>query len=215
VDQIVLSGGTYLTSSPGRRDNDTTILPVASASTIAVRAAAVATSAIHGAWQRITDATASSGFALSNPNTGQPKVSPALASPANYWEATFTAQAGVAYHLWVRLRAQSDSLANDSVHVQFSDSVAASGSTTMRIGTTSSAEVVLQNGSGDPSVHGWGWADNGWGALGANIQFATTGVHTVRVQQREDGAIIDELLLSPDAFLTASPGTRDNDVVRQ
>ena len=52
---------------------------------------------------------------MSNPNSGQLKVDPALASPANYWEATFTAQAGVAYHLWVRMRAQSDSLANDSV----------------------------------------------------------------------------------------------------
>jgi hypothetical protein len=37
----------------------------------------------------------------------------------------------------------------------------------------------------------------------------------VRVQQREDGAIIDELLLSPDAFLKGSPGLRDNDVVWQ
>jgi hypothetical protein len=152
---------------------------------------------------------------LSNPNNGQLKVDPALATPASYFEATFTAQAGVAYHLWIRMRAQSDSLANDSIHVQFSDAVTATGSSTMRIGTTSSAEIVLQNGASDSSVHGWGWADNGWGALGADIYFQTSGTHTVRIQQREDGAIIDEFLLSPDAFLRASPGARDNDVVKQ
>jgi PKD repeat protein len=215
VDQIVLSGGTYFTSAPGPRDRDATILPSTAPSTVTVRTASVGTSAIHGAWQRMTDATASGGSALWNTNSGQLKLDAALASPANYWEATFTAQAGVAYHLWVRLRAQSDSLANDSVHVQFSDSVTSSGSSTMRIGTTSSAEIVLQNGSNDNSVHGWGWADNGWGALGANIYFKTTGTHTIRVQQREDGAIVDELLLSPDAFLKGSPGARDYDVVKQ
>jgi PKD repeat protein len=214
VDQIVLGSATYSTSPPGPRDRDTTILPTATASTIAVRTASVGASAIHGAWQRITDATASGGSALSNPNRGQLKLL-AVATPANYWEATFTAKAGVPYHLWVRLRAQSDSFGNDSVHVQFSDSVTATGSATMRIGTTSSAEIVLQNGPNDSSVHGWGWGDNGWGALGVNIYFKTTGTHTVRVQQREDGAIVDELLLSPDAFLRASPGARDNDTVWQ
>jgi hypothetical protein len=215
VDQVVLGSATYFTSAPGPHDRDATILPVTTASTVTVRTASVGASAIHGAWQKITDATASGGSALSNPNNGQLKVDPALASPANYWEATFTAQAGVPYHLWVRMRAQSDSMANDSVHVQFSDSVTAAGANTMRIGTTGSAEIVLQNGASDSGVHGWGWADNGWGALGVNIYFKTTGTHTVRIQQREDGAIIDELVLSPDAFLKGSPGTRDNDVVKQ
>ena len=53
------------------------------------------------------------------------------------------------------------------------------------------------------------------GSSRTNIYFQTTGVRTVRVQQREDGAIIDELLLSPDAFLMGSPGLRDDDVVWQ
>ncbi len=55
-----------------------------------------------------------------------------LASPANCWEQTFTAQAGQRYHLWVRLRAQNDAVANDSVHLQFSDAVTSTGSVTMR-----------------------------------------------------------------------------------
>jgi hypothetical protein len=31
------------------------------------------------------------------------------------------------------------------------------------------------------------------------------------VQQREDGAIIDQIVLSPDSYLTTAPGSRRND----
>src|SRR5439155_503067 len=82
------------------------------------------------------------------------------------------------------------------------------GAATMRIFTTSSAEFVQQDGTSDTSDHGWGWADNGWGAIGVNVYFATTGTHTVRVQQREDGAIVDQIVLSPTTYLSASPGRR-------
>ena len=111
----------------------------------------------------------------------------------------------------MRLKAQDNFTGNDSVHVQFSGSVDSVGSPTWRIGTASSAEVVLQNGPSDPSVNGWGWADNGWGTLGGNIYFAADGAQTVRVQQREDGAIVDEIVLSPDTYLSSPPGPRDDD----
>ena len=124
---------------------------------------------------------------------------------------TFSAKAGVAYHLWVRLRAQNNSLSNDSIHLQFSDSVDSGGAAIMRTDTTGSAEVVLQDGPNGAADHGWGWSDNGWGALGANIYFATTGTHTVRVQQREDGAIVDQIVLSPGTYLTTAPGPRRDD----
>ena len=75
----------------------------------------------------------------------------------------------------------------------------------MRIGTTSSAEIILQNGSGDSSVHSWGWADNGWGVAGAPVYFASSGTHTLRVQQREDGAIVDQIVLSPGTYISAAP----------
>jgi hypothetical protein len=165
----------------------------------------------HGSWQTLADASAAGGSAKWNPNASTPKIVPALASPANYFEATFPASSGTAYHLWVRMRAEGNSLGNDSVHAQFSDSVDAGGFATRRIGTTSSAEVVLQNGDGDTADHNWGWADNGWNALGAHIYFATTGTHTLRIQQREDGAIVDQIVLSPDTYVTSPPGPRDND----
>ena len=124
---------------------------------------------------------------------------------------TFTATAGIPYQLRVRMRPQNNSTSNDSVHLQFSDSVNASGAPTMRIGTSSSSEVILQNGASAPGGHGWGWADNGWDITPIPIYFAATGTHTVRVQQREDGAIVDQIVLSPNTYMTTPPGARLDD----
>ena len=56
-----------------------------------------------------------------------------------------------------------------------------------------------------------GLADNGWNAPGSNIYFTASGTHTVRIQQREDGAYVDQIVLSPDTWISASPGSRHND----
>jgi len=172
------------------------------------------TGAITGSrWQTLADTTAAGGSALANPDLAQAKVSPALASPASYVELPFDAMTGVAYHVWIRMRAAGNQTSNDSVHLQFSDTVASSTSTTatLRIGTTSSAEFVLQDGSAGATPSGWGWTDNGWGVLGDPIYFAATGAHTLRIQQREDGAIVDQIVLSPDTYFTAPPGALTND----
>jgi hypothetical protein len=102
-------------------------------------------------------------------------------------------------------------LSGDSVHAQFNDALNASQAPYARIGTTGSAEFVLQDGPNGSNVHGWGWTDNGWGARGPDVFFATTGTHTIRIQQREDGAIIDQIVISGDAFFSAAPGVRTND----
>jgi len=227
VDEIVLSPDTYLSAPPGPGDNDTTVLPENDGSgsgsppppppppsdpTIVLWTAHVPPSGIVGtAWQLLTDASAAGGSGLWNPDGAQPKISPALATPGSYVEMTFNATAGIPYHLWLRLRAQNNSFSNDSVHVQFNDSVDASGNATLQIGSTSSAEVVLQNGPTGSPDQSWGWADNGWGVLGNDVRFATTGVHTLRLQQREDGPIVDQIVLSPNAYLTTPPGPRQND----
>ena len=111
----------------------------------------------------------------------------------------------------MRLRADENSLSNDSVHVQFSDSATSDGSATARIGSTSSLEHALQDGPSGAALQDWGWADNGWGAPGAHVYFTTSGTHTIRVQQREDGAIVDQIVISADAYLTTPPGWREND----
>jgi endonuclease/exonuclease/phosphatase family metal-dependent hydrolase len=94
------------------------------------------------------------------------------------------------------------------VFVQFSGSVTTSGSATYRIGTTSATEVNIEecNGCG---LSGWQWQDNGWGTgvLGPRIYFATTGVHRIRVQTREDGLSIDRIVLSPSTYMSSAPGS--------
>ena len=165
-----------------------------------------------GAWSVVADATAAGGNRIANPDAGVPKIVTASANPANYFEMTFNAQAGVNYHLWMRGKAQNDFWGNDSVFVQFSDSVDSSNNPTFRIGTTSATEYNLEDCSGC-GLSGWGWQDNGWGigVFGPNIRFATTGTHTLRIQVREDGLSLDQIVLSAQTYLNSAPGSLKND----
>jgi len=163
-----------------------------------------------GTWAVKADSTAAGGFLIENPNLGAPKLMVPLATPVNFFEIKFPAYAGQPYHLWIRARSLNNSTNNDSVYVQFSDSVTQAGSAINRIGTTSGQAVVLQSCTGAPEA-GWGWADNGWCSLGKPMYFQSTGSHTLRVQVREDGLSIDQIVLSPQTYFTAAPGAGVND----
>jgi glucose/arabinose dehydrogenase/PKD repeat protein len=165
-----------------------------------------------GAWTLAADATAAGGARLWNPDARAAKVWTPLAAPASRAELTFTAERGRAYRLWIRGQAERNTYANDSVFVQFSDSVDVDGTPVFRIGTTSATVFNLED-CADCGISGWGWQDNGYGAgvLGPLIYFATTGTHTIRLQTREDGLSIDQIVLSPSTYLTASPGLLRND----
>jgi len=56
----------------------------------------------------VNDSTAAGGALLHNPDAGAAKLSNALASPGTYVEMQFSAQAGVAYRLWIRGKAQGN-----------------------------------------------------------------------------------------------------------
>jgi hypothetical protein len=165
-----------------------------------------------GNYSVVADSTAAGGSRIHNPDAGASKLSNALASPASYFEMTFSAQAGTAYRLWVRGKAENDDPFNDSVFVQFSDSVTSGGVSTGRIGTTSSEVINLEDCSGC-GLSEWGWQDNGWGigAMGPLVYFQSSGTHTLRIQPREDGLSIDQVVLSPATYLNSSPGTLMND----
>ena len=90
---------------------------------IVLRTSTVSPIDIRGDWVRVADPTAAGGAALTNADNAGALISPALASPQNYFEMRFNAQSGTAYHVWFRMRSASNSRSNDSVHVQFSDSV--------------------------------------------------------------------------------------------
>lgn len=159
-----------------------------------------------GAFTVVSDAAASNGTAVSLPNARRPKVLTAVAQPADYLELTFTAAAATPYHLWVRLRAAGNTFENDSIHVQFTNVAAAA------IGSTSSYVVNLEE-AGGAGVSGYGWQDNGYGAgvLGRDVVFAAGGTQVIRIQNREDGFVIDEVVLSSTTYLDTAPGSPKND----
>lgn len=169
-------------------------------------------SARAGAWTAISDATAATGIRLRHPNAGAAKLSAPLANPANYFELSFEAVANVPYHLWIRGKADGDSWANDSVFVQFSGAIDASGRPAFGIGTTSATTITLEDCT-NCGLAAWGWQDNGYSVLGPPIVFGTTGPQRLRIQTREDGLSIDQVVLSPVRYLSTAPGTLKNDSV--
>lgn len=171
---------------------------------------ALAMTATGTRWRRVADASAAQGTALENPNLGEAKITSPLAAPSSYVEATFRAAAGVPYRVWVRMRAANDSWANDSVFLQFSGSVDASGAAVYRLGSTNGASVILEYGSG-AGLLGWGWAGSGYGTLGAPVYFNSSGEQRIRIQQREDGLRIDQIVISADSFYQSAPGSLKQD----
>jgi len=227
IDQIVLSKGLYLASAPGATKDDGTLLAEAGGTTTssppvgdnpdpnATRVVLHTASAtvVGTGWQLVADATAASGTAAVLPDAGRAKVTAPLAAPSTYIEIEFHAYANTPYHLWLRGRALNNAATNDSVHVQFTDSVNASYAPQWRIGSTQSFEVNLEDCSGCGNA-GWGWEDNGWGTpttLGSDVRFPSTGLRKIRIQNREDGFYIDQIVLSPLNDRTTAPGANKND----
>src|ERR1051326_4716313 len=165
-----------------------------------------------GNWRVEADSTAAGGNRIRIPDAGAAKIDPPLASPANYFEISFNAVSGIPYRLWMRGKADANSTNNDSAWVQFSGSVDAFGSAVYRIGTSSATMFNLEECTGC-GLSNWGWNDNLFNGLGPLIYFNSTGTQTVRVQLREDGLALDQIVLSPAKYLTSSPGTTKNDVV--
>ncbi len=165
-----------------------------------------------GAWSSQADATAAGGTRLTNTTTTNPKVATPLAAPSSYAEVTFNADPNVLYHLWFRLKAAGNAYDNDSFYAQFSDTIDAVGNPIYRIGTASALSVNLED-EANRGVSGWGWQDNGYGAnvLGTELRFATGGLHVLRIQARDDGAQIDQMVLSASKYLVTPPGALKND----
>ena len=185
----------------------------AAASDIVLYASDVTT--LQGGWATMSSSSAAGGAYVRTADNGWSSTATALASPTEYVESAFTAPSATPYHVWLRLRAGGDSKWNDSVWVQFSDSTDQNGSAIYRIGTTSALLVNLENCAGC-GVSGWGWQDKAyWLSQVSTVRFSSTGAHTIRIQTREDGAQVDQIVLSPSTYLSAAPGgvSGDNTVV--
>jgi endonuclease/exonuclease/phosphatase family metal-dependent hydrolase len=166
---------------------------------------------VRGNWSPVSDNTAAGGIRLDNSDRGDPKLTAPLAVPTDYFEVQFQASAGIGYRLWIRGKASGNNWENDSVYVQFSDSVSSTRSATFRIGSTSATVYSIEDCSGC-GLSDWGWNDNYYGSdSGPLIYFAESGTHTIRVQRREDGISIDQIVLSPSTYSTEAPGGAKND----
>ncbi len=164
---------------------------------------------VEGDFQLVADPSAADGRRLWNPNRNVARL-PVSAAPATYAEFTFYAEAGRAYHIWMRGLAEKNLYTNDSFYAQFSGTVTAQGVAVNRIGTVEAMSLILEEGGG-ANVLGWGWQDNSYGGLGTALYFGSTGLQTLRFQQREDGLSIDQIVISPARYFTVRPGLLKND----
>jgi hypothetical protein len=163
--------------------------------------------ALHGNYLRSADPTAAGARRVWDPINGMASPDAPSAAPVDYFDLTFSAPAGVEFRLWMRGVAPADATTRDAVWAQFSDSVDAAGRAAFRIGTVSALPMTLEECDGC-GISGWGWHDDGTGlgVRGSTVRFATSGTHTLRIQARELGLAIDQLILSSHKWLTARPG---------
>lgn len=165
---------------------------------------------IHGNWAKIPDTTAAGGVKLYNSDLKVSKLSSPKATPSDYFDVTFNAEPNTQYHLWMRMRADKNSWTNDSVFVQFSDAIDKKGKPVARLSTNDALKGFLEEGNG-AGLSEWGWNDNAYGDLGVDVMFGKAGTQTIRIQTREDGVSVDQIVLSPVKYLKKAPGNLKND----
>lgn len=165
---------------------------------------------VSGNWAPVDSYSGADARKMQSLDYGWSSTDAPLAAPSEYFEATFNARAWTGYRVWLRLKASENSKWNDSVWVQFSDSLV-SGEPTYRIGTASGLLVNLEECAGC-GVSGWGWSGHAWWASQAlAIEFPSDGPHTIRIQTREDGVEIDQIVVSSSSYVNASPGSSRDD----
>jgi hypothetical protein len=138
-----------------------------------------------------------------------------LADPPSRVVIRFFPEPTLTYKVWVRLKADGNSWANDSVWLQFSGATDASGTPKYQSFSTAGLAINLEEclGCGES---GWGWEDDGWGAVNANgvmLRFPNPDLDPQQmvIQTREDGVSIDQIVFSAEKYLTARPGAAKND----
>jgi len=139
------------------------------------------------AWTVVTQPAGFSGTgavaALPNKNAGFPKDFVTMSPRLDY--RIQVAKAGK-YYVWVR--GYADSGTDDSLHVGL-DGAEAPGATALTI-----------------PIKKWAWSRRIMANANASID-VPDGLHTLNVWMREDGAIVDRILLTPDPkYVPPEPG---------
>ncbi|HEY1912072.1 MAG TPA: hypothetical protein VGG73_14195, partial [Vicinamibacterales bacterium] len=179
---------------------------------VVIYASDIPQSNLHGVWAKVSDASAAGGIKLADPDAGAPVVNAPLSAPVDYVDATFQAVGGTRYRVWLRMQAAANSKLNDSLYVQFSDSNDSNGNPIYRLATTGGLLVNLATDAGAASLQGWGWQRNAyWLADTGDVWFQNSGLHTIRLQVREDGVQVDQIVISPLKYANTAPGPVSND----
>jgi hypothetical protein len=164
-----------------------------------------------GNWSRVGSWSGAEGEKMQSVDRGWSTTDWPLPAPADYFEAQFTPEAHRPYRVWLRLRAGGDSKFNDSVWVQFSGAVDLNGAPAWQIGSGAALLVNLE-ACADCGVTDWGWHNGAWWLEQSTVvQFPSTDRQTVRIQTREDGVEVDQIILSPATYFHAAPGGRRSD----
>lgn len=125
IDQIVISPERFLLTQPEDKVSKTGI--ISHAGEIIIEVTQIADKDIHGNWKKYSDPEASSGAGIADmPDQGQQQLV-TLVHPEHYFQVQFNAYKNTKYHVWVRMKANRNSIRSDSVYLQFSDSVDAYG----------------------------------------------------------------------------------------
>jgi hypothetical protein len=219
VPGALSNGTTYFWQVVAHNAAGTTTGPVWSLTTavsfanpeIVIYASDIPPANLHGVWSAGADPTSPNGVKLVTPDNGSASTTNPVAAPADYVDVTFNANAGTAYTLWLRMKALNNSKLNDSLWVQFSDALA-SGSPIYPLNTTSGLDVNLATDATGNSLNQWGWQNTGyWLSQPTTVTFATSGTHTMRIQIREDGVQLDQIVLSSARYLNTAPGGATSD----
>jgi len=185
--------------------------PRMAAGDIVVYAADVPASARHGAWTPQASALSPNGIALVTTDTGAANTTAPLAAPVDYFDVSFEADAATPYRIWLRVEALNNSKYNDSLWVQFSDA-RANGAAIYQLNSTSGLLVNLATDGTANSLNGWGGQNAAyWLSQPTTVTFANSGTHTLRIQIREDGVQLDQIVLSRATYLASAPGGTTND----
>ena len=161
---------------------------------------------LHGNWTRTADVTAAGGLALVSADRGWASTDAPLQAPADYFDFVFNAPAATPYRVWIRMRAGANSKYNDSVYVQLSDALGSGGTPVFALGTRTGLCVNLATDASGSGLTGWGWQSGAyWLTQPSTVTFASSGSHTLRIQTREDGVSIDQVILSPNTYLYNPP----------
>jgi PKD repeat protein len=212
-DTTVLNVSTFdhVTVTTSSTSSTSTAVPT---SDVVIYASDISPNSVHGMWTLSASSSAANGVKLTTPDAGVRFLDP-LPAPDDYVDVAFSAAANTQYTIWLRLRSLNDSKSNDSLWVQFSDAEV-NGQPVYRINTDSALMVVLSTDVSGSSSYRWGWANTAyWLTQATTVTFDKSGTHTLRLQVREDGVQVDQIVLSPSTYIASPPGSAldDNTIV--